>query len=70
MAISDSTAQPPAPAQRPSLQLWLWPVVLGFLTLTGLLSALVSEGWGDVWSWLALGVPVAAMAWFGCFARR
>ncbi|RYF27478.1 MAG: hypothetical protein EOO33_04175 [Comamonadaceae bacterium] len=70
MAISDSPAHPPAPQQRPFLRLWLWPLVLGVLTLTGLVSALVSEGWGDVWSWLALGIPVAAMAWFACIARR
>ncbi|MGC1173740.1 hypothetical protein [Polaromonas sp.] len=45
-------------------QLWGWPVALGVLSATGLLSALVSEGWGDVWSWLALGGPVLVMAWF------
>lgn len=45
-------------------RLWGWPIVLGFLTLSGLLSALVSDGWGDVWSWIGLGVPVAVMAWF------
>jgi hypothetical protein len=45
-------------------QLWAWPLVLGLLTTSGLLSALVSDGWGDAWSWLALGGPVAVMAWF------
>jgi hypothetical protein len=45
-------------------RLWGWPIALGVLTTTGLLSALVSDGWGDAWSWLALGVPVAVMAWF------
>lgn len=45
--------------------LWRWPIVLGVLSATGLLSALVSDGgWGDWWSWLALGLPVAVMAWF------
>lgn len=58
-----------ASAGRPLVQLWLWPVLLGVLTATGLFTALVSEGWGDVWSWVALGVPVAVMAWFS-FARR
>lgn len=42
---------------------WRWPVVLGLLTASGLVSALVSEGWGDVWSWLALGLPVFTIAW-------
>ena len=69
MATIDSEA--PAPAvHRPFLKLWLCPLVLGVLTLSGLLSALVSEGWGDVWSWLALGLPLAVMAWFGGLARR
>lgn len=45
--------------------LWRWPVVLGVLTVSGLVSALLSDGgWGDAWSWLALGIPVAVMAWF------
>jgi hypothetical protein len=46
------------------LRLWGWPIVLGLLTCSGLISALVSEEWGDVWSWVALGLPVAVMAWF------
>ncbi|CAM3540597.1 DUF4175 domain-containing protein [Paracidovorax anthurii] len=50
-------------------RLWGWPIALGVLTTSGLLSALVSEGLGDVWSWFALGVPVATMAWFGWVQR-
>lgn len=45
------------------------PVLLGALTLSGLVSALLSEGAGDVWSWLALGVPVAVVAWYGLVPR-
>lgn len=56
-------------ATRPA-RLWGWPIALGVLTASGLVSALVSEGWGDVWSWVALGVPVAVMAWFGLVRRR
>lgn len=44
--------------------LWGWPIAFGLLSATGLLSALFSDGWGDAWSWLALGLPVLAMAWF------
>ncbi|QAZ37944.1 hypothetical protein C1M51_00095 [Methylibium sp. Pch-M] len=51
-----------------AVRLWAWPLALGVLTTTGLVSALLSESWGDVWSWFALGVPVAVMAWYG--ARR
>ena len=45
-------------------RMWRWPIVLGLLTVSGLLAALVSEGWGDWWSWAGLGIPVAVMAWF------
>jgi hypothetical protein len=48
----------------PFWALWGWPIVMGVLTTTGLLTALVSDTWGDWWSWVALGVPVAAMGWY------
>lgn len=43
---------------------WRWPLVLGALTLAGLIAALVGEG-GPWWpaSWIALGVPLAVAAW-------
>lgn len=47
------------------LRLWGGPLLLGLLTASGLVSALLSDGAGDVWSWLGLGVPVAVMAWYG-----
>jgi hypothetical protein len=43
---------------------WRWPLLLAVLTASGLASALVSDGWGDAWSWFALGVPVAMMCRF------
>ena len=52
-----------------SRKLWGTPIVLAVLTASGLVSALVSDGWGDVWSWIGLGVPVAVMTWYG-FMRR
>jgi hypothetical protein len=48
----------------PFWNLWGWPIVLGVLTTTGLLTALVSDTWGDWWSWVGLGVPVAVMCWY------
>ncbi|RZJ12422.1 MAG: hypothetical protein EON50_11290 [Acidovorax sp.] len=43
---------------------------MGVLTTTGLVTALVSDTWGDWWSWVGLGVPVAVMGWFSRpFAR-
>lgn len=67
-----TSKEPAAPPRRQgegvsAWRLWGWPVALGALTASGLLSALVSEAGGDAWSWFALGVPVAVMAWF---ARR
>lgn len=48
----------------PFWALWGGPIVMGVLTTTGLLTALVSDTWGDWWSWVALGVPVAVMGWY------
>lgn len=45
------------------LRVWGWPLLLAVLSASGLASALVSDGWGDAWSWLALGFPVAVTAW-------
>jgi hypothetical protein len=54
---------PPRAARRQDA-IWGWPIALGLLTASGLGSALVSDTGGDVWSWFALGLPVAVMAWF------
>ena len=51
-------------------RMWGAPVALAVLTASGLLSALVSDGWGDVWSWIGLGVPVLVMAWYALPLRR
>jgi hypothetical protein len=47
---------------------WRAPIVLGVLTASGLLSALVSDGIGDAWSWFALAAPLAVAA--RCVWRR
>ena len=44
-------------------RLWFWPLVLAVFTATGLVSALFSESWGDAWAWLALSIPLVAIAW-------
>jgi hypothetical protein len=51
-------------------RLWLWPLVLGLLSASGLLTALVSDGWGDWWAWLSLGLPVIVMGWFAWVPRK
>ncbi|MCA0241162.1 MAG: hypothetical protein LCI02_09875 [Proteobacteria bacterium] len=53
-------------------RIWAWPVALGALTASGLAAALLADPsvelsgdpWVHAWSWFALGVPVAVMAWF------
>ncbi|MBR1274999.1 hypothetical protein [Bradyrhizobium sp. AUGA SZCCT0283] len=44
------------------------PILLGVLSTAGLLTALLSEGAGRYFSWIAVGAPVVITAWF--FARR
>ena len=44
------------------------PLVLGLLSVAGLLTALMSEGAGRYFSWIAVGAPVLVTAWF--FVRR
>jgi hypothetical protein len=44
------------------------PLLIGVLSIAGLLTALLSEGFSRYFSWIALGMPVAATVWF--FARR
>jgi len=47
-------------------RLWLAPLLLGLLSLLGLVVALLADGWGDALSWLALGVPVWVCLYYGC----
>jgi len=53
---------------RPFGSLWGGPIAMAVLTTTGLATALVSDTWGDWWSWVGLGIPVAVMGWF-CWPR-
>ena len=45
--------------------MWAWPIGLGVLTASGLVSGLVSDHLGDVWAWVGLGVPVVVMCYYG-----
>ena len=49
-------------------QIWGPPVLLGVLSLVGLVAALVADGVGDALSWAALALPVAVCA--AAFRRR
>lgn len=46
---------------NPSLRLWGKPLLIGLLSITGLIAALVGDNYWDVYSWLALGLPVVIM---------
>jgi hypothetical protein len=47
------------------MHIWRWPLVIGLASALGLAAALVSDGVGDLLSWLLLAMPVAVSAWFG-----
>jgi hypothetical protein len=49
----------------PFLKLWGVPLLLGVLTIIGLVSALLGDGIWDIVSAFALGAPLAVGAWYG-----
>lgn len=51
-------------------QIFRWPLWIGALTTTGLVSGLVSDGWGDVLAALGLFVPAAVAVWCGLRRQR
>lgn len=53
-------------SKTPTRSLWTVftaPLVIGVLSLIGLVSALAGDGLADWLSWAALAVPVLAVAW-------
>ena len=58
----------PKPVARRTVAVWPWPIVLGVLTLTGLLSALLGQqgGW-LVASWACLSFPLIVVG--ACLVR-
>lgn len=44
------------------------PILLGLVSVSGLIAALLLDGIGDAVSWLALAAPVVTALWYG--ARR
>lgn len=49
--------------RRAFWRLWGWPLVVGLASGTGLVTALLSDGWGDWWAWAGLGLPLLLAAW-------
>lgn len=56
-------------APRSALRVFALPILFGLLSAVGLLSALLGDDVWDALSWLALGVPCAAIARFWLFKR-
>ena len=61
------TGAPKSRSRGPWRAVYGGPLLIGLLSIAGLLAALLSEG-GRYFSWIALGAPIAVTAWF--FMRR
>lgn len=46
-----------------AVRIWGWPLAIALACASGLVSALLADGWGDAWAWLGLGWPVAISGW-------
>jgi hypothetical protein len=46
---------------RSGWEIFRWPLLIAAVSLIGLLSALLGDGWADVLSWLALGGVLAIL---------
>ena len=49
--------------ERPWWRVFGAPIVIGVLSLAGLLSALLAGDLGRYFSWFGVGVPIAIAAW-------
>jgi uncharacterized membrane protein len=44
--------------------IWTIPIMLAILSLFGLISALIGDGFMDFLSWITLGIPLVVVGWF------
>ena len=42
---------------------WPLPILVGLLSVVGLVAALTGDGWRDVMSWIGLLTPIGAVGW-------
>lgn len=47
--------------KRNFTRLWGTPLALALLSITGLITALVGDGFWDILSWMALGIPLVVI---------
>ncbi|MGK6320502.1 hypothetical protein [Sphingomonas sp. DT-204] len=61
-----------ADRSRSGWKIFRWPLLIAAVSLVGLVSALVGDGWYDLLSWLTLGSTLAVMtiAWRGSVRSR
>jgi len=52
------------------IHIWKYPVLLGVLTLFGLIAALTGAGIWHILSWMAMIIPLAVSARYGLFPRN
>lgn len=52
------------------LHIWKFPILLGILTMFGLLAALTGTGIWHLLSWGALIIPIGVCIRFGVFQKR
>lgn len=59
---------PLQPRRQTNRQIFAIPMVLGLLSVVGLVSALVGDGFWDGVSWLTLAIPIVLCGYF--FLKR
>ncbi len=65
-----SSLPPSNPPSRRRIPVWRTPILLGCLTLFGLLCALLGSGIWNVFSWIAMAIPLLFGAGFWVFPRN
>lgn len=64
------TVEHTAVSRNKAPAIWRMPILLGALTLFGLLAALLGTGIWHVLSWIAIAAPLLVVAWHVCKTRR
>ncbi|UZK69319.1 hypothetical protein OKW76_15090 [Sphingomonas sp. S1-29] len=57
------------PRSRSTGAIFVVPLLLAVASMIGLVAALLGDGVADIVSWVALGLPVAAVVWAMRFRR-
>ncbi len=52
------------------VHVWGKPLLLAVLSITGLITALVGDGYWDAFSWLALALPLAIIVGYYFYPKK